>query len=126
MSQPRPALRRAADADVHPALVVVPDTVSSVIDLTDGGKAMPQTEPDRLLNSPEQEPDIAVQFEFFALVWRARAYTYVRTCVRPLPGKTLAGLAFSNGVREEFRTLRTSILPTEPAVLHTQRSWKPR
>ncbi len=61
MSQPRPALRRAADADVHPALVVVSDTVSSVIDLTDGGKATSQTEPDRLLNSPEQEPDIAVQ-----------------------------------------------------------------
>ena len=56
MSQPRPALRRAADADVHPALVVVPDTVSPVIDLTDGSAGQPQTKPDRLLNLPEQEP----------------------------------------------------------------------
>ena len=59
MSQPRPALRRAADADVHPALVVVPDTVSSVIDLTDGSKGQPQAEPDRLSNLLESDSGIA-------------------------------------------------------------------
>ena len=47
MSQPRPALRRAADAEVHPALVVVPDATAPVLDLTDGTRSKQTVDPNQ-------------------------------------------------------------------------------
>ncbi len=47
MSQPRPALRRAADAEVHPALVVASDVTAPVIDLTDRTKSKQTVDPNQ-------------------------------------------------------------------------------